>query len=674
MSTKTISKRVALATVVALGAGVLSLVSVSSASAAASTTAGINSTVGYANNTDATVGNMYVATLANVTGAATFASGTAQTALTSLGLLSVSDIAGNSAPVAGTTQTATLVSNGSITLHTALSHVGSGASNIVAFSVTGGTFAGAGLSAAQAGGSAANPTVAYNAGRTVVALSDTTGTDSAPIGFVNVVPNTGVSSFTVNMYTGTATTFTDVPTASGNPTAGSLKGSIVVSVATASTSGTLSLTKSGVYYSVGSTAATTDITIPNCQGGGAGASCGSGALNPAVGTAAYNIGQFASIVTKDAYGVPTPVGVIQASATNGALVTVVDDAGSTLTASGTQSNAFFTQTTAGRAALTVKNPGTSALSTTVTVSYNGTVIGTKSFSWQGQVAKVVLSSAMNGKVGAAGTPSLTSPVNGVSVSYLDSAGNTLSIGSSQTGFPASLTKDAGTTGTGIGLSSGTVYPAASLYTTGAVVAGGTSGAIAFSCGSANATGNLQVDYSNNDGSVITSNALPVTCSGTPDNYTAALNKATYNPGDIATLTVTFKDVAGSLAADIYTVAGGVVTASAIAGSGTSLPNIAGSQLTNTSGTSTDAGTQYDVTTNGVAKYKFIVGTTSGSYSALVDFPAVDANHGAAQTVAYTIAESGTSLNDVLKGIVSLIASINKQIAALAKLVAPAKKK
>ena len=275
---------------------------------------------------------------------------------------------------------------------------------------------------------------------------------------------------------------------------------------------------------------------------------------------------------------------------------------------------------------------------------------------------------MNGKVGAAGTPSLTSPVNGVSVSYLDSAGNTLSIGSSQTGFPASLTKDAGTTGTGIGLSSGTVYPAASLYTSGAVVAGGTSGAIAFSCGSANATGNLQVDYSNNDGSVITSNALPVTCSGTPDNYTAKLDKATYNPGDIATLTVTFKDVAGSVAADIYTVTHGAVSASAIAGSGTSLPNIAGSQLTNTSGTSTDAGTQYDVTTNGVAKYKFIVGTTSGSYSALVDFPAVDAAHGAAQTVAYTIASSGTSLNDVLKGIVSLIASINKQIAALAKLV------
>ena len=648
MSTKTISKRVALATVVALGAGVLSLVSVSSASAVGTGAAlGSNPALAVAstlyiagvNSTDGTS----AAIVASITAPAS-ASGPAVDAAKSFGLLAVGDIAGNATPVAGTTQTATLTSAGALSVYeSAVS------GKYDAITVTGGTISTITGAATQLNSSL---TAAAN------------GAGAVSNWGVVIKPSSGVSTMTVQLWTGGAS----VAAALASPTSLTLSGQITVSVASASTSGTVSLTKSGVYYATSSGQATSDITNPNCQGGGAGASCGSGALNPAVGTAAYNIGQFASIVTKDAYGVATPVGVIQASATNGALVTVVDDAGSTLTASGTQSNAFFTQTTTGRAALTVKNPGTSALSTTVTVSYNGTVIATKSFSWQGEVAKVVLSSAMNGKVGAAGTPSLTSPVNGVSVSYLDSAGNTLSIGSSQTGFPASLTKNAGTTGTGIGLSSGTVYPAASLYVYPAVVAGGTSGAIAFSCGSANATGNLQVDYSNNDGSVITSNALPVTCSGTPDNYTAKLDKATYNPGDIATLTVTFKDVTGSVAADIYTVTNGAVSASAIAGSGTSLPNIAGSQLTNTSGTSTDAGTQYDVTTNGVAKYKFIVGTTSGSYSALVDFPAVDAAHGAAQTVAYTIASSGTSLNDVLKGIVSLIASINKQIAALAKLV------
>jgi len=172
--------------------------------------------------------------------------------------------------------------------------------------------------------------------------------------------------------------------------------------------------------------------------------------------------------------------------------------------------------------------------------------------------------------------------------------------------------------------------------------------------------------------------LPITCSGSPDNYTAKLDKTTYKPGDIATLTVTFKDSTGALAADVYTLTGTAVTAdsSAIAGSTTALtPNILGSNLTGTSGSSSTAGTTTDVTTDGVATYKFIVGSTAGSYQLLVDFPKVDANgHGATQTVPYSIADGSTSLNDVLKGIVSLIASINKQIAALAKLVAPAKKK
>jgi hypothetical protein len=36
------------------------------------------------------------------------------------------------------------------------------------------------------------------------------------------------------------------------------------------------------------------------------------------------------------------------------------------------------------------------------------------------------------------------------------------------------------------------------------------------------------------------------------------------------------------------------------------------------------------------------------------------------TTAYTVTSGGTSLEDVLKAIVSLIASINKQIAALQK--------
>jgi hypothetical protein len=304
-----------------------------------------------------------------------------------------------------------------------------------------------------------------------------------------------------------------------------------------------------------------------------------------------------------------------------------------------------------------------ASSTTVTISYNGTVVGTKAFTFNGEVAKVILSAAGNGKVGG-----LASNIGNLATLTLkDSAGTTLYVGS--TGLTASytttLTKNSGTAGTGIGLGTVVLPGANTAYTSG--------GTVQFTCGSAsNATGNLVVDYSNVGGSVITSNSLPVTCSGSPDNYTAKFDKASYNPGDIATLTVTFKDSVGSLAADVYQTNASGVVASSSAISDTSanngVPTIIGSNLTPSNGSTVTAGSATDVTTNGVVTYKFIVGSTAGSYQAIVDFPKVDALHGASQLVAYTIGSSGTSLNDVLKGIVSLIASINKQIAALAKLV------
>jgi hypothetical protein len=282
-------------------------------------------------------------------------------------------------------------------------------------------------------------------------------------------------------------------------------------------------------------------------------------------------------------------------------------------------------------------------------------IATKGFNFNGKVAKVVLSAAGNGIV-----PNATNAGNSMTIAFQDSAGTTLPIATYTTAsYLQSITKNSGTSGAGIGI--GTVtYPTASA-----------AGSMLFTCGSINATGQVQVDYTNSDGSVVTSNALPVTCSGSPYTYSAKLDKSTYKPGDIATLTVTFADSKGALAADVYTTTAGVFDAnsSAISGTSANIPNIVGSNLTNTSGTTTTAGSATDVTTNGVAKYKFIVGSTTGSYQLIVDFPKVDTNGaGASLLVPYTIADGSTSLNDVLKGIVDLIASINKQIAALAKLV------
>jgi hypothetical protein len=70
---------------------------------------------------------------------------------------------------------------------------------------------------------------------------------------------------------------------------------------------------------------------------------------------------------------------------------------------------------------------------------------------------------------------------------------------------------------------------------------------------------------------------------------------------------------------------------------------------------------------GVKKYTFSVGTSEGAF--VGTFKIAGATDTAAKTVQYKIAapSSGAVSNaDVLKAIVSLIASINKQIAALQK--------
>ena len=71
---------------------------------------------------------------------------------------------------------------------------------------------------------------------------------------------------------------------------------------------------------------------------------------------------------------------------------------------------------------------------------------------------------------------------------------------------------------------------------------------------------------------------------------------------------------------------------------------------------------------GAKTYKFVVGSTEGSYQMTVSTPAYAATGVVDVTVPYKISTGSASVTnaDVLKAIVSLIASINKQIAALQK--------
>jgi len=80
---------------------------------------------------------------------------------------------------------------------------------------------------------------------------------------------------------------------------------------------------------------------------------------------------------------------------------------------------------------------------------------------------------------------------------------------------------------------------------------------------------------------------------------------------------------------------------------------------------TTADTSYNG--DGVWTYTYTVGTTAGNYVAAVKLPSSAVDDGA-KTIQVKIVDSSTGVSnaDVLKAIVSLIASINKQIAALQK--------
>mgnify|MGYP000639495782 CR=1 FL=1 len=87
-------------------------------------------------------------------------------------------------------------------------------------------------------------------------------------------------------------------------------------------------------------------------------------------------------------------------------------------------------------------------------------------------------------------------------------------------------------------------------------------------------------------------------------------------------------------------------------------------------TAVSAATFSDSFSSGKKTYKFTVGSTEGSFSGVVDLPTYNGTtySQVAQTVSYKVASTSTAVSnaDVLKAIVSLIASINKQIAALQK--------
>jgi hypothetical protein len=354
---------------------------------------------------------------------------------------------------------------------------------------------------------------------------------------------------------------------------------------------------------------------------------------------------FLAIVAKSAYGVVVPSGTWIASATNGARVDITDATTAAASSTGPSTDAITALGTDIRVAVAQATEGV-AMNSVVTVTYNGALVATRSFSWTGDLAKIEVSSVALGNTGAAN-------YNSFVVKTFDAAGTQIAwtnAGLTLEGFDQNVT-------TG---------DAVATVAAGADVAATNDGNF-FTCGSgAKSTTKLKVKGINGSLGVVYSPEFTASCSTSSRTYTAALDKTSYVPGDIATLTITVKDVNGNApfdptstdANDVnetfnYVNAGVSGTAQAI-GYSNLTPVVA------------PAAGDYFV--GGVKTYKYVVGATEGDYQLTLGI--LGLTNDITKTVKYSIKSSTTTVSnaDVLKSIVALIASINKQIQALQKLI------
>jgi hypothetical protein len=608
-------QRIALVAVSALTAGVLSVIA-APASNAAVVNGSENAAVGSANVASAE-SVLNIASVNSLTGSAATSATLATN--TSLGLVNISDITGTR--ISGTTQTAVLLSTGALTVYTTTNGTNTDAQNFAAITVEGGYISAA---AAAADG--------MNSSRTVAVFKDSRGVAAATI-----TPNAGVSTMTVRMYNAAEATYSAtseaaaVLAATAFPSLGTLEGQITVTIASASTAGAIAASKSGVFY-VSTYSASNSVTSDTAG----------------LGSANAVSKQYGAIQIRDAYSSAVAVGgLLQISATNGALVAFADSVG-------TASTAFSTSAANGQG-FAVSNPTVKPLSTTVTVTYNGTVIGTKTYSFWGEVAKVLLSDPIIGKQG-------TTTGNRATISLTDAAGNPI--------YVEYATVDSTFTPQGSIITSAVSDDTVTFIdNTAEISAAGdvTVGKVDFACSSTATKQNIQVQYVNNTGTVITSNLLPVSCAGAAVSYKLSYDKASYTPGAIATASVSFFDKKGNpstdnetTTSDTGTLVALTISTSGMKGTGPIVAIAAG-----------------DDTKQGVKTYQYVVDVTEGTYTNTVTAATADTNASSAAltgtkaaTATFVVASgTGTVTNaEVLKSIVALIASINKQIQALQKLI------
>jgi len=619
MSIKTIKQRIALVAVTALTAGMFTVVSAPVASATSYGQTASSLVLMTAADTDGTPDSLTATDLDDATLTAKgssvgWVSDTSSTTSANQAAYGVAGTTYGTSIVGSLARTGVVLSGAKIAFVANSSATANAGVTVV---VTGGTI-GSLATTSYAIDLAGTQTAASILGATKVAA-----TVHSISGVFNVSATAGQTA-TIAAYTGTGIT------GSTTRTAGDLIGIWTLTVAAASASGVYSAADSNVsqqpciQYSEGSSATNSFDTTSRCANGRVGvvyvrlvdayaAAVTGGTLAATVSGGAVNVLNVYSTVSGDNYGATSAFDSVTATSRNYVLVT---------------------QPTANTAG-----------SSTVTITYNGTVVGTKTINWGGDVASIAVDPANSATVignGVSSTTSGTSYALNVVYVYKDAAGNVLS------GLTPTLVDATGSMiGASLSTSSETTItvPQSSSLGYGASTINHPGGTATANFGA----GSYRIQVLNGAGTAVKSQVVNVTvASTTTHTFSASFDKASYAPGDIATLTIEAKDSGGRLMPTGKTIPGLVIST--------------GSGLVVT-GTACDSASTFKA---GIKKCTFAVGNTAGSYSWSVGLTSGSSQDPVIGSV--KVVDGAVSNAEVLKSIVALIASINKQIAALQKLI------
>jgi len=512
-----------------------------------------------------------------------------------------------------TAQTATILSTGALVLYMGAA----GTATSSAFTASGGTFG--------ASRSTTNTTATYSSSLKTIFFSSATTTVAA-----SWTP-AGAGTYTINAYRGTTTSTPSLSI----PTDGTLIGTVTVTVVASA---------GDKVYSAADSTCTVDDTSTRA------------ALDD-TSTVVTNGSWYINYDLRDKYGTALPLGSIIATATTGGLVS--HGANGAAWSAGTDATAVVLDTGGDNSVRVSQLTAGAPTTTTVNITYNGTTVCTKTVTIRGSINKLAVTVSGVQDLGASTYTAALYNHDGSNlddglfvITALDSAGNIVLPGST-----AEFSEVASTMGATIqslsfsNVATSTSSTSVHSYTRGSALCGSTAG-----------TASVQVKHTNpTTGVITTSPAFTLRCADEAYTYTASWDKASYVQGEIATLTVKFLDSKGNPSNRK------TVTANADA----AVAHVTAPMM---GAVTSVVGLTVRPDASGVKTYTFTVGTnsgiTAGSYNAIVDYSALTAVAATKQTPGYKVTTGGdtTSNADILKSIVALIASINKQIQALQKLI------